>query len=92
MDPKLYSKQRGLRMAMRAAALSVGAGATLLSLTTGDATAADEPIPQPAAETPSPVEAARIHPWSCRAPSRGPLAPPCVDADVLAALADEVPW
>lgn len=101
MDTRTISKQRGLRMAMQVAALSVGAGAVTMALAAADTEAeAATPAPGAAVTTsdghlaaPSAPNPVRVTGWSCwGAPvSRGPLAPPAqTDADFDALLA-EVP-
>lgn len=101
MDPRTISKQRGLRMAMQVAALSVGAGAAAMALTASEAradgaagvsaagAALDAPADPQAVTAPEPV---RVTGWSCWGPvSRGPLAPPAQSAEDFEALLAEVP-
>ena len=76
------SKMRGVRMAIKVAALSVGATAAVMAATATDATA--ETATQ---EAPAP-EPLRLEGWSCL--SRGPLAPPSIPVD-FADLYAEVP-
>ncbi len=97
MDPKTVSKQKGIRMAMQIAALSLGAGAAVMALSASEAKAdgAKSADPQPGAEVQdgTSTEPMKVTGWSCWGPiSRGPLAPPSQsDADFDALLA-EVPW
>lgn len=80
MDERAESKRRGLRMALRVAALAVGAGAGVMAL----AAEAEEPAESnDAAERVSgEVPEVRSTGYSCGVPtSRGPAAPPVESAD-----------
>ncbi|WP_437986775.1 hypothetical protein [Sorangium sp. So ce117] len=107
MEPKMITKQRGIRMAMQIAALSVGAGAATMALVASEASAGgvtDAAAAGAAARLPSDAQAAasqepaigpepvRVTGWSCWTPiSRGPLAPPVQPDEEFEALLAEVP-
>jgi hypothetical protein len=91
MDDKTITKQRGVRMAMKVAAISIGAGAALMAASASEAAPPagnDEPLG--ASQAPK-LEQVKVEGWSCWGPtSRGPAAPP-PEADDYLALLDEVP-
>ena len=85
MNPNSNSKRRGIQMAIKVTAISVGATALVMAAsapataeTAQDEAAVDAPGPAPL----------RLDGWSCI--SRGPLAPPPL-ADDFEALLSEVP-
>ena len=93
MDSKTSTKQRGLRMAMQVAALSVGAGAAAMALAASEAKADDSTSVTTDAQGPTAgPEPIRVTGWSCWGPtSRGPLAPPAQSTDDFEALLAEIP-
>jgi hypothetical protein len=102
MDSRTIARQRGIRMAMQVAALSVGAGAAAMALVASEAKADDAPgraaagaaldSPGGSQDPTAGLEPARVTGWSCMGPtSRGPLAPPAQAEDEFEALLAEVP-
>src|SRR5262245_59483538 len=94
-DEKQVSKERAIRMAMKVAAVALGAGAAVMAATASEAKAGDaaEAVKAGSAEhaSASDLQPLRVEGWSCWGPvSRGPAAPPC-QADDFLALIDEVP-
>jgi hypothetical protein len=81
--------QRGIRMAVKVAAVSIGAGAVIMA---ASATEADAAPKQTSTATDVPkLEQVKVDGWSCWGPtSRGPAAPP-EQADDFLELIDEVP-
>jgi hypothetical protein len=94
MDPKTSSKNKGIRMAMKVAALSLAAGGTLMAMTATEAAAADATNAADGAKvSDAPTIPMKSGGWSCWTGriSRGPLAPPCQTDDDFLALLNEVP-
>lgn len=102
MDPRTSTKQRGIRMAMQVAALSVTAGAAAMAVMASEAKADDAASvtaagsaldPSAGSQTPTAgLDPIRVTGWSCWAPvSRGPLAPPGQSDEDFEALLAEVP-
>lgn len=90
MDDRARTKQRGVRMAMQVAAVSVAVGGAV-AIAAADEAAAGEPAGSGEASDDAPGKLTPSKGFSCWAPiSRGPLAPPA-ESDDFDALLAEVP-
>lgn len=100
MDEKTRTKQRGIKMAMQVAAISLGVGGAVAAVAaeaqaepgaTNAASPLDQAVGTDGSQKIQAPEPMKVTGWSCWGPvSRGPLAPPPQDKTDFDALVAEL--